>query len=335
MESGEGRPGVLPDGPPAPPPLWPYLLTCAGVALWIDFGTIHRDQHSDSILNVLVSLQRWTPFVWEQDRFGMAVPLLASPIKHPLANLLVQGFLSSFAGLAAFFLLARYTIRDASYPRVGTLGAASFVALTPHYYRFEYLIDTSYGIGLSLALWGLILVEPGTHGVSWPRRIGALALMAVAHWVNSATALFLGPVVLLRGALDPGPPSRWLDPILGKPMIPLEDRLGALARRLWRTETVQASLVLAVGYVIGQQLIGLAPYQPTTLAALPASEWREAWRHLAWRTQAALEPSYWPRAMGLELIVGVVGLIGAAGDDPPASGERPPRSWRRRSSWHC
>jgi hypothetical protein len=328
MESGEGRPDVLRDGPTALPPLWPYLLSCAAAALWVDLGTIHRDQHSDSILNVLVSLYSWTPFVWEQDRFGMAVPLLASPIRHPLANLLAQAFLSSFAGLAAFFLLARYAIRDASYPLVGALGAASFLALTPHYYRFEYLVDTSYGIGLSLALWGLILVEPRPRGVSWPGRIGAMVLMAVAHWVNCATALFLGPFVLLRGAPDLGPSSRWLDPILGlrtaslkdrladrwldpilaMPLDPLKDRLADLARRLWRTEVVQASLVLAVGYAIGQQLIGLAPYRPTTLAALPSSEWREAWQGLARRTRDALEPSYWPRAMGLELIVGVVGL---------------------------
>src|SRR5262245_15413960 len=88
------------------PGLGIYLLLCAGAALWADLGTLHRLQHGDSLMPVLVSLQRWTPYFWEQDRYGMLIPLLARPVTNPFANLLFQGFLNVTFGLAAFFLLA-------------------------------------------------------------------------------------------------------------------------------------------------------------------------------------------------------------------------------------
>ena len=271
------------------PALGPYLIACAVASLWIALGTMHRDQHSDSILNVLISLQRWTPFVWEQDRFGMLVPLLARPIREPMANMLAQASLSSFAGLATFFFLARYAARDASYPLIGTVGAASLLALTPPYYRFEYLVDTSYGIGLSLATWGLILVErPGT---SRPKWAGAVALLLVAHWVNSVTALFLGPIVALRGLLGSKPDRR------------------ALARTPWRSGMTRGLALLAIGYASGQAMIRLSPYQPTTLAAVPASEWPRAWSELLRANGVALGTPLWVGLMGLEATAGAVGLM--------------------------
>ncbi len=164
------------DGAPSPPPpLWPYVLACAATALWADLGSLHVNHHSDSILFALISLYRWTPFYWELGRYGMVIPWLAGPIKDPLANLLFQGFLTTTCGLAAFFLLARQSLRNGSYPLAATLGATTFLALTGRYYRFEYLIDTSYGLGMCLALGGLILLEPrpgGPRGRGGSRRSG-------------------------------------------------------------------------------------------------------------------------------------------------------------------
>ena len=92
---------------PAVPRLWPWLLVCAALAVWIDLGSLHRCQHADSLLPVPISLYRWTPFYWELDRIGMLVPLLALPFKNPLVNLLVQDAVNVFGGLAFLFLLAR------------------------------------------------------------------------------------------------------------------------------------------------------------------------------------------------------------------------------------
>ena len=57
------------------------LLLVALLATWIDLGRVHTFQGADSFIPILVSLQRWTPFFWGQDRFGMLVPLLATPLK--------------------------------------------------------------------------------------------------------------------------------------------------------------------------------------------------------------------------------------------------------------
>src|SRR5260370_506498 len=90
------------------PPLWPFLLLCALAAVLIDFGSLHSEQHADALIQILGSLQALKPFFWEQDRYGTLVPLLVSPVRSPLANLLVQNFITVFAGLSAPFLLARF-----------------------------------------------------------------------------------------------------------------------------------------------------------------------------------------------------------------------------------
>ena len=182
------------------PGLGTYLLFCAVAALWVDLGTLHRLHNGDSLLPVLVSLQYWTPFQWELDRHGMLVPLLALPLTHPLANLLFQGFVDVFCGLAAFFLLARYMLRESIDPLVGALGATAFLTLAPAPYRFDYLMDVSYGVWLTLGLGGLIVAEPepGVGARTWGRRLVALLLIILAHWVYGATALYLATLVVFR-----------------------------------------------------------------------------------------------------------------------------------------
>ena len=65
---------------------------------------------ADSFIPVFAGLYRWTPFFWEQNRFGQLIPLLSLPIDSPFANLLFQVGLRLFAVAAAFFLLARTVV---------------------------------------------------------------------------------------------------------------------------------------------------------------------------------------------------------------------------------
>ena len=58
---------------------WVLLGALGAAALLLDLSGFHALEHGDSIVPVLVSLQRWTPFYWDQERFGMLVPLLARP----------------------------------------------------------------------------------------------------------------------------------------------------------------------------------------------------------------------------------------------------------------
>ncbi len=309
------------DGPLAGrrPRLGWWLLLCAGVALWIDFGSLHRLHHSDSLLPVLVSLYHWTPYYWGQDRYGMLVPLVAVPVSGPLENLLTQGFLSVFCGLSVFFLLARYTLRDATYPVVGAVGAAAFLSLSPPAYRFDYFIDSAPCIWLALGLGGLIALEPGSGGTPWSRRVIAMALIALAHWVNFATALYLGALVGFRALLLP---SSWWPWQASSQVdnLPIAQRLPVLARRLAGSEPGQALILLGLGAVVGRWLTRLSPYHQTSLNALAMAEWPEAWWHAFGRTWSALAPQWWPVFLVLSAVVGLVAgrLLGGRWPSPSA-----------------
>src|SRR5262245_16351545 len=164
-------------------PLPRYLLLCAVAALWIDFSRIHLGQTSDSLIPVLVSLQQWTPFYWEQSRFGMLTPLLAIPFDHPLANLLVQDGVMIFAGLAAIGLLTRFFIRSRIWFTVACGSSAVFLLCLAEPLRCDYLIAQPYGLSFSLGLAAILLLEKrGT----WRRWSIVTVLMLLASWVNLA-----------------------------------------------------------------------------------------------------------------------------------------------------
>jgi hypothetical protein len=188
-----------------PPALWPYLLLCAAAAVLADFGNLHREHQIDSLTPVLISLQHWTLFFWCQDRVGMLVPLLALPLRDPLANLLFQEAVYVFAGLAAMFLLARYVLRDETFPLVGGVMASAFLALAPAGYRFDFFNTTFYGVWLALGLAGLLLNESRPDGsVPGWRLALAFGVLLLTHWVYSAASLVFVPLVLLCSRFDLG-----------------------------------------------------------------------------------------------------------------------------------
>src|SRR5262249_10283154 len=155
-----------------------FALVCAALAIWADFGSLHQYHNSDSLIPILVSLYRWTPFYWEQDRIGMLIPLLARPFRSPLTNLLVQDGLTTWCGLMAMFLLPPYGLRDATWPAVGGLMVGAFIALAPAPYLFEYLVSQPYGVSMTLALAGLIVAESDESALPrWPRALAALGLV--------------------------------------------------------------------------------------------------------------------------------------------------------------
>jgi hypothetical protein len=305
-----------------PPPLWPSLLICAVVAAWVDLGTIQRLQHADSLMYPMISLWHWTPFYWGQDRFGMLVPLLARPIGNPLANLLVQDFLNIFSGLAAFVLLARYMSRDAAYPALGILGAASFLAFVPPAYQAMYFIDACYGIWLALGLGGLIAVESRPGGVSVFRLACGLVMILLAHWVNFTTALILGPLVVSRllflGTARPRRPS--FDP---HPESSEARRVRAKMRGIGGSETTLALLLLATGVVVGWFLVRLSIERLTTpLDALAPSEWIAAWYGLLERQWESLSPQRLPAFLASATALGLATLAW------PAARRQAPMAWR-------
>ena len=263
-------------------------VLAAGAAL-VDLGGLHRLENGDSIVPVLVSLQRWTPFYWDQERYGMLVPLLALPVRDPLWNLLAQRLLLSLAGLGALVLLARHLLAGRDWPLAGALAAAGLLAAAPAPWLFEFLFSQPYGLSLALAAGGLAVAEPGADGRRpWHRIAAGALLVLLAHWVNAAIGILLLALAVARAAADR---------LEGEDVGPVAARLG------W-----DAGL-LALGLAAGQVQLRLWPAltgaplllhaTPLPLSALPA-----AWGALfanAWRESGA-----WPLLLSVEAAAGLV-----------------------------
>jgi hypothetical protein len=278
------------------PPLWPYLVLCGVAALWVDFGDFHQQNTSDSLVPVLSSLYRWTPYYWECSRLGMLVPLLAVPCKSPFVNLMTQGWLVLFAAFVTFFLLARYVVRRPSWPAVGALAAATFVVLTLPCTTFVCTFgQPHYAVGMALALAALLLAEQATAGgaMRW-WLLPALGLMLLAHWVNAGIALIFGPLVVARALLENRNAG-------AAPAASLRTRLWDWVRRALDTEARLALGLLAAG-LAGHLVLR---YLVTDLGD-PVGEgianplrWPEAWKGLAVNTWIAALESSWQRYAAL------------------------------------
>ena len=246
-------------------------------ALLVDLGRFHRLEHADSIVPVLVALQRWTPFYWDQERYGMLVPLLSLPASDPLGNLLVQRGLLVLAGLASVVLLARHVLARRDWAVAGALSAAALLLAAPEAWRFEFLGDQPYGLSGALALAGLAFAEPGPAGrrPAWRLAAGGLLILA-AHWVNAAVGVALVALAPARAAVDA--------------------REGEAAAQV-RARLVVDVALLGGGLLVGQALLWIQPLvtgQPLRGVAslLPADRWPSAWAALlgnAWREAGA-----WP-----------------------------------------
>lgn len=215
-------------------------ILCGGL---VAFGRLHRYHSADSLIPVLVSLQRWTPFYWGQDRYGMLVPLLAAPIRNPLANLVGQAWAMSALACLGPFLAGRYLTGN---PRESFVAGAltTIVWLTAVHapVQFDWLVVQPYGASMSLGFAGLLALGSSARGGV---VAGALAVLA-ACWVSSGVAVLLATAIVLR-----------------------ERRIGS------SLVIVAASAVLVS---VAGQLVP-APHTPHRLTAL--ASWPGAWRQLA------------------------------------------------------
>jgi hypothetical protein len=222
-------------------PVVPIVITC--LAAWMGLGTLHDFQHADSLLTVLISTQRWTPFFWGQDRFGMLVPLAAMPIRDPLMNLLAQGWMTTSAALLAPFAVSRYlTGRGGQWIAIGACTNLLFLLITPPVVHFDWLVAQPYGLSLCLGFAALIVAEDGSRV---RESIAAFVLLAMACWVNISIVVMLAIATVTKGAR----PTR---------LLTLE-MLGA------------AIALLLAGY--------LAPVH-TVASLIPPRQWADGWTQL-------------------------------------------------------
>jgi hypothetical protein len=268
------------------------LAVCAGIAMWIDFGTLHRHYNGDALIPTLVSLYRWTPFYWGQDRLGMLLPLLAVPLRNPLTNLLVQMGLSTFAALVSLCLLARYTLPWGLWQLAALLSAAGFLALAPEWIRFEILaVHQPYGLSLALALGGLSLLAHSHGWLSRQRVALALILLLLAHWVNISIVL-LGPLlVLLRWRVQAAGVATPLAPA-ERPHASLWLRLGKRFTELVPSDVRRELILLTIAAATSVVLQHFAVSDRTSMRLTSPQEWPIAWFRSAastWHTFTSRE----------------------------------------------
>ena len=229
----------------------------ATMACCIAYGSHAQLHQSDSLIPVLASLCHWTPFYWEQDRFGMLSAFLAMPIRDPWLNLQFQNWLSIASGASLLFLLPRYFARDDSWVPSGLL-ALVMLLLTGDDFRFWTLSTCQpYGISFSLLLMGAILwPAPGTTARRW--RLGASqALLLLGAWVNVA-----GPLLVLL---------LWAGRIVA----------SSAGRQSWRKTIVGIELQIGSGLVVafllgyGAARLTTAPFigTRTHFGSLPVGDW--------------------------------------------------------------
>jgi hypothetical protein len=247
-----------------------YALLCCAIAACIDFGSFHALHNGDSIILSLISLQRWTPFLWEYDRFGMLLPLLATPFRDPLANLVFQSWLGILCGIASIFLLARFMVRQPHWPVVAVIAVAALLLFTPLPIQFQWFLEQQYATSFTLALSALLLLESvRPHDWLSPRFLAALLLVALAHWVNLVIFVPLLPLVAVRYFLEAD---------------------GTLLCRVTGRPLLRASGLLVFGALSGQIILKLAHIEVNAgfSVFLPVAELPAAWAQFGRSTFTAL-----------------------------------------------
>lgn len=260
-------------------------LASVVAALWMDLSPLHAFHTSDSLIPILSGLYLWTPFFWEQNRYGSLIPLLSLPIDSPFHNLLFQVALRLLALAAAFFLMARAVVPRRYWPAVGALTLALWVAgkgMEDH--AFQQM--QPYGQAIALSLGGIVLIERGGR-----TKVGiGLGLLLLGFWISATTLFWLAPLVWVRHAVGIEPEAdRW--------------RLKPERR------TVLVMLALFIAFDLSMLFSWLSEYKKSTaFGAARPGVWWTAWTTLFSRSVEYLSPAL--VIAGLLLLVAAI-VIGS------------------------
>lgn len=275
-------------------------LAAVLVALWMDLSPLHGFHTSDSLIPVLSGLYLWTPFFWEQNRYGSLIPLFSLAVHSPFHHLLVQVALRLLALAAAFFLMARVVIPRRYWPAVGAVTLALWVAgkgMDDH--AFQQM--QPYGQAIALSLGGIVLIDRGGRG----RVLAGLGLLLLGFWISATTLFWLLPLVWVRHAVgidsgtEPGRESnRW--------------RLRPERR------VVLKMFALFGAFDVSMVLSWLSEYRRSTaFGAARPGVWLRAWTSLFSRSVRYLSPALAIAGLALLVVVIAASVIGS-------------RSWSRR-----
>ncbi|MBC8164561.1 MAG: hypothetical protein H7Y20_01670, partial [Bryobacteraceae bacterium] len=174
-----------------------FVACCIYSAAAIATSWINTAHNSDTVLQSFISIHKWTPYYWEENRFGMLVPALAAPIRAWGWNLLVQMFLIAGSGLGCLYLTARLTGSTRLQAQSGTplIFAVVLLIFRPGA-ALVLLLSSTYLPPLFLMLAALrVWTDQGTARL--PLRVaGFVFLLLLSLWINTANVIVVGIAVI-------------------------------------------------------------------------------------------------------------------------------------------
>lgn len=257
------------------------FLLCGALAAWIVLSQQLSYVQSDGLQRIFASLYAWTPYTWGESRYGMLVPLLAAPIRSPIANLLFQQLANTFLVLLFPFLLARWLVGLEGWIVTGALtDVLLLLVLRP--WGISFLAnELPYSTAGCLALAGALLLERSGKRAA----AGALICWLAACWMTPSALFWAVPLYLLRTRI-PGEASATPRPRASRALL-----------------TVALMTLAAIGIALTGRLVPID--DPTPLGLSPRVEWAETWSALARQVLTLLPPRL---TVGLVLLVAVLVL---------------------------
>lgn len=173
-------------------------------ALAISLGPIQRHQTSDTILSTFVSVIRYEPYYWGENRFGMLVPLITSVFRQPYVNLLAQTLIYVLSWFGAAWFLHRLCSTPESGIRTPLL-LQTTLALT--LLSFQYTHETigplflghPHILALAICLAAAYLVRVDTKVQSTFLHLSVLfTLLLLAFWVHLGSVIVAALLLIWR-----------------------------------------------------------------------------------------------------------------------------------------
>lgn len=169
---------------------------CAAFALYLNFTGIVARVNADAIVTYFVSLVKWTPFFWGQDRFGMILPLIALPVHDPLINVVLQNSLHMFFIFMGLFLAAYYLTGKRNWLATGALSVLALFALSDDTtLLLEFLFPSQLYSNAIFFGWLSLIAAPHSFGL-------ALIAALIANWCNFVIGPFFLSLVLALVAFN-------------------------------------------------------------------------------------------------------------------------------------
>jgi len=235
------------------------LVTAASINL----SWVQRFHNADSLLVTLISLDRYTPFYWGENRLGQPGPLILSFVHDYRANLFAHTGLIVSASLGCVVLFNLYFLHAflSSLQRMSVallsivLGVCVLSSLSDGPSQMLAVGAQPHTPSLFLMLLALALLfrTPGRAG--WPRFTAAFFCLLIAFWLNiSIASITLGLAISIDFNFRY---PRW------------KQRVGSLS-------IVVASLGANIWFA--GQYTG-----PSTFVFSPMSDWLFGLKRLGWR----------------------------------------------------